>query len=51
LQSFRYPDNVVFVPINDAAALRLAFSAAESRNEFIESFFVEPVMGEGVPGK
>jgi acetylornithine/succinyldiaminopimelate/putrescine aminotransferase len=50
LASFRDHDHLVFVPINDVAALTRAFEQAERRGVFIESVFVEPVMGEGVPG-
>ena len=31
-------------------ALKQAFDDAANNNEFIESFFMEPVMGEGNPG-
>ena len=50
LASFQGGDNLVFVPINDATALAEAFADAERRGVFVESVFVEPVMGEGVPG-
>ncbi|HOW90362.1 MAG TPA: aminotransferase class III-fold pyridoxal phosphate-dependent enzyme, partial [Elusimicrobiales bacterium] len=50
LASFRTPDELVFVPINDLAALRKTFSDAEKDGVFFEAFFVEPVMGEGIPG-
>lgn len=50
LASFRDPDSLMFVPINDVAALRKAFEDAEKSGVFFETFFVEPVMGEGVPG-
>ncbi|MCX5786562.1 MAG: aminotransferase class III-fold pyridoxal phosphate-dependent enzyme [Elusimicrobia bacterium] len=50
LASFRDPDNLMFVPINDLAALRKAFTEAEKNGVFFEALFVEPVMGEGVPG-
>jgi L-lysine 6-transaminase precursor (EC 2.6.1.36) len=38
------------VPINDIDALVQAFDQAAQNNEFIESLFMEPVMGEGNPG-
>jgi len=38
------------VPPNDAAALREVFARADREGVFIESFFLEPVMGEGNPG-
>jgi acetylornithine/succinyldiaminopimelate/putrescine aminotransferase len=50
LASFRDPDNIVFLPVNDIAALHTAFANAEKNRSFIEALFVEPVMGEGVPG-
>jgi acetylornithine/succinyldiaminopimelate/putrescine aminotransferase len=50
LASFRGADNLVFVPINDISALDYAFSEAERTGVFFEAVFVEPVMGEGVPG-
>lgn len=50
LASFRDADNLVFIPINDVAALRRAFADAENNGVFFEAFFVEPVMGEGIPG-
>ncbi|HPW20805.1 MAG TPA: aminotransferase class III-fold pyridoxal phosphate-dependent enzyme [Vicinamibacterales bacterium] len=50
LASFRGPDSLVFVPVNDIAALQKAFSDAEREGAFFEAMFVEPVMGEGAPG-
>ncbi|MFZ2956531.1 MAG: aminotransferase class III-fold pyridoxal phosphate-dependent enzyme [Candidatus Ozemobacteraceae bacterium] len=50
LASFKHPDNLVFLPVNDLAALRKAFEKAEKDGTFYEAFYVEPVMGEGVPG-
>ena len=50
LASFRDSDTMVFLPFNDLKALREAFRKAEKDNAFIEAFFVEPVMGEGIPG-
>lgn len=50
LASFQGRNNLITVPINDVEALRKAFEDAENNNEFIESFFMEPVMGEGNPG-
>jgi acetylornithine/succinyldiaminopimelate/putrescine aminotransferase len=50
LASFDGPDGVVFVPMNDEPALERAFSEALDRGVFFEAAFVEPVMGEGVPG-
>jgi len=50
LASYRDADNLLFVPINDLAALRKTFTDAETTGVFFEAFFVEPVMGEGIPG-
>lgn len=50
LASFREPDNLKFVPLNDLAALRRIFAEAEKNGVFFEAFYVEPVMGEGIPG-
>jgi acetylornithine/succinyldiaminopimelate/putrescine aminotransferase len=50
LASFRDPDDLVFVPVNDVPALRQAFAAAGRDGVFFQAMFVEPVMGEGVPG-
>ncbi|RPI73637.1 MAG: aminotransferase class III-fold pyridoxal phosphate-dependent enzyme [Desulfobacteraceae bacterium] len=50
LASFRDPDNLIFIPINDLTALRQTFAEAEKNHVFFEAFFVEPVMGEGIPG-
>jgi len=50
LASYRDADNLLFVPINDLAALRQTFADAEKNGIFFEAFFVEPVMGEGIPG-
>jgi len=50
LASFQGRNNLITVPINDIETLKQAFADAEQNNEFIESFFIEPVMGEGNPG-
>jgi len=50
LASFQGRNNLITVPINDIEALKEAFDHAANNNEFIESFFMEPVMGEGNPG-
>lgn len=50
LASYRDADNLLFVPINDLAVLRRTFADAEKDGIFFEAFFVEPVMGEGIPG-
>lgn len=50
LASYRSADDLVFVPFNDVQALQDAFADAAASNVFFEALFVEPVMGEGVPG-
>jgi len=49
--TFRDRDNLITVEINDIDDLKRAFAEAEADNVFIESFFMEPVMGEGNPGE
>ena len=51
LASFRDSSDLWTVVPNDLEGLRAAFSRAESENVFLESFFLEPVMGEGNPGQ
>lgn len=51
LASFRDRDDLEVVPINDVAALRDAFARAEAEGVYFEAVFVEPVMGEGEPGR
>jgi acetylornithine/succinyldiaminopimelate/putrescine aminotransferase len=51
LASYRGEDSVIVIPPYDVAALRQAFADAATRNWFIEAVFLEPVMGEGDPGR
>ncbi|RMH93630.1 aminotransferase class III-fold pyridoxal phosphate-dependent enzyme [Lysobacter pythonis] len=51
LASFRGEDSVITVPPYDAQALRRVFADAEANGWFIEAMFLEPVMGEGDPGR
>ena len=52
LASFRDDDSyLITVPPNDIEALEHAFAQADRDGEFIEAFFMEPVMGEGNPGQ
>jgi len=51
LASFRDRDNLILVPMNDVQALKTAFEEAEADNTFIELMAIEPVQGEGNPGK
>jgi len=48
--SFAKRDNLITVEINDIKDLKRAFEQADAENVFVESFFMEPVMGEGNPG-
>lgn len=51
LASFRDHDALVTVPANDIAGLRRLYALAEAEDWFFEAFHMEPVMGEGNPGK
>ena len=51
LASYRGEDSVIAIPPYDVAALRRAFADARANNWFIEAVFLEPVMGEGDPGR
>ena len=51
LASFRGEDSLIAVEAYDVAALRRAFSDADANGWFIEAVFLEPVMGEGDPGR
>lgn len=50
LASFR-DHNALTVPANDVGQLRHLYALAEDEGWFIEAFYMEPVMGEGNPGK
>jgi acetylornithine/succinyldiaminopimelate/putrescine aminotransferase len=51
LASFRDEHSVIAIPPYDLAALRRAFDEAEKNGWFFEAMFLEPVMGEGDPGR
>jgi len=51
LASFRGEDSVLTVEPYDIDALKKIFSDAETNGWFIEAMFLEPVMGEGDPGR
>ncbi|WP_337054856.1 aminotransferase class III-fold pyridoxal phosphate-dependent enzyme [Pseudoxanthomonas sp. USHLN014] len=51
LASYRGEDSVIAVPPYDEAALRKVFADAQANGWFIEAVFLEPVMGEGDPGR
>ena len=50
LASFR-GHNALTVPANDIGRLRRLYALADDEGWFIEAFYMEPVMGEGNPGK
>ena len=51
LASYRGESSVIAIPPYDADALRKAFADADANGWFIEAMFLEPVMGEGDPGR
>ena len=51
LASYRDENSVITVPPYDADALRKVFADADANGWFIEAMFLEPVMGEGDPGR
>ena len=51
LASFRGENSVIAVAPYDVDALRKAFADADANGWFIEAMFLEPVMGEGDPGR
>jgi acetylornithine/succinyldiaminopimelate/putrescine aminotransferase len=51
LASFRDYDNLLTVEPNNIDQLEQVYEYAEKNDLFIESFFMEPVMGEGNPGQ
>ncbi|WP_297830949.1 aminotransferase class III-fold pyridoxal phosphate-dependent enzyme [Thermomonas sp.] len=51
LASFRDEHSVITVPPYDMDALRAVFTEAEAKGWFIQAMYLEPVMGEGDPGR
>ncbi|MGY3040420.1 acetylornithine/succinyldiaminopimelate/putrescine aminotransferase [Rhodanobacter sp. TND4EL1] len=51
LASYRHEDSVITVAPYDVAQLKAAFADADQHGWFIEAMFLEPVMGEGDPGR
>jgi acetylornithine/succinyldiaminopimelate/putrescine aminotransferase len=51
LASFMRDDELALVPMNDTQQLAEVFAQAEREGVFFQAFFLEPVMGEGDPGK
>jgi len=51
LASYRLEDSVIAVPPYDLPALHEVFEHADAEGWFIEAMFLEPVMGEGNPGR
>ncbi len=51
LASYRDEDSLIAIPPYDVAALEQAFADADAQGWHIEALFLEPVMGEGDPGR
>ncbi|AWV06760.1 aminotransferase class III-fold pyridoxal phosphate-dependent enzyme [Marilutibacter maris] len=51
LASYRGESSVIAIEPYDTAALKQAFADADRNGWFIEAMFLEPVMGEGDPGR
>ncbi len=51
LASYRNEDSTLVIPPYDEAALRQAFADADANGWFIQAMYLEPVMGEGDPGR
>jgi acetylornithine/succinyldiaminopimelate/putrescine aminotransferase len=51
LASYRHEDSVLVVEPYNVAQLEAAFADADRHGWFIEAMFLEPVMGEGDPGR
>ena len=51
LASYRGEDSVIAIEPYDMAALKKVFADADANGWFIEAMFLEPVMGEGDPGR
>jgi 4-aminobutyrate aminotransferase-like enzyme len=51
LASYRNEDSVIAVEAYDVDALKRVFAEAENKGWFVEAMFLEPVMGEGDPGR
>jgi acetylornithine/succinyldiaminopimelate/putrescine aminotransferase len=51
LASYRHEDTLIVVEPYDIEKLKKAFADAEDNDWFIEAMFLEPVMGEGDPGR
>lgn len=51
LASYRHEESLITVEPYDVEQLKAAFAAADENGWFIEAMFLEPVMGEGDPGR
>lgn len=51
LASFRGEDSVIAIEPYDIDALKKVFADAQANGWFVEAMFLEPVMGEGDPGR
>ncbi|MGH8062069.1 MAG: aminotransferase class III-fold pyridoxal phosphate-dependent enzyme [Pseudoxanthomonas sp.] len=51
LASYRNEDSVIAIDPYDGEALKRVFADADNKGWFVEAVFLEPVMGEGDPGR
>lgn len=51
LASYRHENSVITIEPYDIDALKKAFADADANGWFVEAMFLEPVMGEGNPGR
>jgi acetylornithine/succinyldiaminopimelate/putrescine aminotransferase len=51
LASYRHEDSLIVVAPYDVEQLKAVFADADKHGWFIEAMFLEPVMGEGDPGR
>jgi len=51
LASYRHEDSLIAIEPYDTDALRRVFADADANGWFVEAVFLEPVMGEGDPGR
>lgn len=51
LASFQDHSDLVTIPQNDLAALDAAFDQADAQGWFYDAIYMEPVQGEGAPGR
>lgn len=51
LASFNTRENLITIAANDIDSLKKAFDWAKKEKVFFEAMLIEPVMGEGIPGR